>query len=182
MEDSFYTSNELNKLGFKRIGKNCKISRFARFYSVQNIEIGNNVRIDDFCILSGKIKLGSFIHISAYCALYGSYGITINDFSGLSPNSIIYSASDDFSGNYLINPMVPSQYTNVKGGEVKIEKYVQLGGNTIVLPNIKIQEGVVTGTFTLVNSNLKGWKIYIGIPARELKERRKELLKYVKKI
>ncbi len=36
------------------------------------ISIGDNVRIDDFCILSGKIELGSNIHISAYCLYNGS--------------------------------------------------------------------------------------------------------------
>lgn len=41
--------------------------------------------------------------------------------------------------------MYPIQFSNVIGGEVKIGKYVQLGGNTIVLPNIVIKEGVFTG-------------------------------------
>jgi len=182
MENSFYSNNELKNLGFKSIGRNCLISRFARFYGIGNIEIGSEVRIDDFCILSGKITLGSYIHISAYCALYGSKGIIIDDFSGLSPNSIIFSATDDFSGNYLINPMIQEQFTNVTGGKVEIKKYVQLGANTIVFPNLIINEGVVTGALTLVNSNLNEWSIYVGIPAKRKKKRKKELLKYVNKL
>lgn len=180
MDNSFYSDEELNKLGFKTIGKNCLISRFARFYSIEKIEIGNYVRIDDFCILSGSIQLGSYIHISAYCALYGNNGITIGDFSGLSPKSIIFSASDDFSGNYLINPMVPLKYRNVIEGEVKIGKYVQLGANTIVMPNCSIGEGAVTGSMALVNSNLDNWQIYVGIPVKVLKKREKKLLQFVK--
>ena len=46
--DSFYTSDELIKVGFLRIGKNAKISRHATFYGVNRICIGDNVRIDDF--------------------------------------------------------------------------------------------------------------------------------------
>lgn len=60
--------------------------------------IGNNVRIDDFYILSGKLTLCNNIHISSFCALYGSNGIIMNDFSGLSPRTTIFSASDDFTG------------------------------------------------------------------------------------
>ena len=116
MATSFLSIDELKSLGFKSFGENILISKFARFYSPQNITIGNNVRIDDFCILSGTITLASNIHIAAYCALYGSNGIFLEDYSGLSARCTIYSAVDDFSGNYLIGPMVDKHLTNVTGG------------------------------------------------------------------
>lgn len=177
--NSFLSQDEIKKIGFKKVGNNCLISRFANFYNVEKIEIGNNVRIDDFCILSGEIKLGSYIHISAYSALYGSKGIVMKDYSGLSPRTTIYSATDDFSGNFLINPTIPSQFTNVTGGEVVMNRFVQLGANTIVMPNLTIGEGTVTGAFTLVTKTLKSWKIYKGIPASILRERSKKMLYYV---
>ena len=55
-QNSFYNPEEVLQLGFKSVGENVLISRFARFYGIGNMEIGNNVRIDDFSILSGKIK------------------------------------------------------------------------------------------------------------------------------
>jgi hypothetical protein len=85
MSNSFYCENELKSLGLKSFGKNVLISRKASIYSPELITLGNSVRIDDFCILSGNISLGSYIHISAYSALFGKYGIKMNDFSGLSP-------------------------------------------------------------------------------------------------
>jgi len=54
--NSFYTEDELKEIGLKSYGHNVLISRKANLYSVSEISIGNNVRIDDFCILSGKIK------------------------------------------------------------------------------------------------------------------------------
>ena len=66
---SFYSNEELESLGFKKIGQNALISRKASIYGASSIEIGNDVRIDDFCFLSGNIKLGNNIHISAYSAL-----------------------------------------------------------------------------------------------------------------
>jgi len=179
--NSYLSKNEIAKVGFKSIGENCLISRFARFYNPTSISIGNNTRIDDFCILSGNIEIGSYVHISAYVALYGSKGIKIYDYSGLSPRTIIFSATDDFSGELLINPMIPSKYTNVTGGLVLINRFVQLGANTIVMPNLSIGEGTVTGAFTFVNKSLDSWKIYIGIPAKIHKNRSKKLLEYVGK-
>lgn len=63
--NSFYSENELSSLGFKAVGHDVQISRKASFYGAGNMVIGNHVRIDDFCILSGNITLENFIHIAA---------------------------------------------------------------------------------------------------------------------
>lgn len=173
--DSFYTNEELKIFGFKEIGENVFISRKASIYSPNKISIGNNVRIDDFCILSGNIKIGNYVHISAFCALYGKYGIEISDYCGCSPRCILFSASDDFSGEYMVSPMVDDKYTKVSGGPIKMEKYSQLGANSIVMPNITISEGAATGTFTFINKNLDLWKIYIGIPVKYYSDRKQNI-------
>jgi galactoside O-acetyltransferase len=177
-KSSFFSIEELNQIGFKSIGQNVLISRFARFYSPEFIEIGNNVRIDDFCILSGNIKFGSFIHISAYCALYGKFGIEIEDYSGLSPRCTVFSASDDFSGEYPIGPMISSEFTNVTGGKVIIKQFVQIGAGTVILPNLTINRGVAIGALSLVKKSLDEWNIYVGNPLKMLKPRQRDLLKY----
>jgi len=84
MTTSFYSEEELITIGLKSYGQMVKISRYARIYSPEKISVGDNVRIDDFCILSGDITIGSNIHISAYVALYGTKGIIMEDYSGIS--------------------------------------------------------------------------------------------------
>jgi galactoside O-acetyltransferase len=176
MNNSFYIREELERLGFKSIGSDILISRFARFYGIDQIEVGSHVRIDDFCILSGNIKIGNYIHISAYSALYGKFGIEIEDFSGLSPRCTVFSASDDFSGDFLIGPMINQQFTNVTGGKVHIGRFCQLGCNCVVLPKVTIYEGVAVGSMSLITRDLLSWKIYKGIPAKYFKDRSKKLL------
>ena len=173
---SFLTEEEIKSLGFKKYGDNLKISRFAHFYTPSTIEIGNNVRIDDFCILSGNIKLGSNIHISAYCALYGAYGITMCDNTGLSPRATIFSSMDDFSGDFLIGPIHDKSKINVQGGSVLLEEYVQIGSGSILFPKLKISKGCVVGAMSLVNKSLDEWGVYAGIPVKKIKERRRGLL------
>lgn len=173
---SFYSDSELKKLGLKKFGKNVLISRKTSIYSAHNIEIGDNVRIDDFTILSGKIVIGSHIHISAYCALYGSNGIFLEDYTGISPRTSLFSAMDDFSGDYLIGPIHPTEKTNVQGGPIILRKYSQIGSGCVVFPNITIEEGTVVGAMSLVNRSVDGWSVYVGIPAIKIKERKKKLL------
>jgi galactoside O-acetyltransferase len=176
--NSFYSEEELQTIGFNSIGKNVLLSRKASIYSPGKISIGNNVRIDDFCILSGNITIGSNVHISAYVALYGSMGIVIGDYSGISPKSVVYSAMDDFSGDYLIGPIHPESSTNVTGGVVVINNYVQIGSNSVIFPNLCIGEGAVIGACSLVNHDVEEWSINYGIPATKKKERRKNMLKF----
>ena len=173
--NSFYTVDELKKLGFKSVGKEVFISRKASIYAAEKISIGNHVRIDDFCILSGNIEIGNYVHIGAYVALYGKEGIKINDFCGCSARCTIYSATDDFSGEYMVSPMVPEEYTNVTGGKVTLEKFVQLGANTVVMPNLTIGEGTSIGAMSFVNKSLEEWGMYVGIPCKRIKDRKKNI-------
>jgi len=68
---TFYSPEELKELGIKEFGENVLISRNAILYSPSTLTIGHDVRIDDFCILSGTIVLHNFIHIAQFCGLYG---------------------------------------------------------------------------------------------------------------
>ena len=176
---SFYSEDELKRVGLKSYGHNGKISRYVCLYGAEEISIGDNVRIDDFCILSGKIKIGSNIHISAFVTLYGAGGIILEDYSGISSRSTIYSAMDDFSGKFLIGPIHNRSVTNVRYGNVILKKYSQIGAHCIVFPGVKIGEGSVLGAMTLANKDIPEWSIYVGQPARFLKQRDKSLLKLI---
>lgn len=181
-QTSFYSKAELEEIGFKSLGENVLISRFARLYSPQKITIGDNVRIDDFCILSGDIKLGSNIHISPYVALYGAMGVEFEDYTGISAHSVVYSAMDDFGGDYLVGSVHPEEYTNVTGGKVLIKKFSQIGVNCVVFPNLTVEEGVAVGACSLVVKSLAGWGIYVGIPAKRIKDRNRRMAGLVETI
>jgi acetyltransferase-like isoleucine patch superfamily enzyme len=176
VKDSFLTEQEVHELGFKELGRNVKISRKASIYGPGDMCIGDNVRVDDFCILSGRLSIGSYIHISAYVALYGQYGIVLKDFVALSARTLVYSGTDDYSGNFLTNPTVPSEYRNVINGMVRFEKHSILGAGCIVLPGVTIGEGCAVGAGSLVNKSLEPWMIYVGVPCHPIKERQKRLL------
>lgn len=177
----FYSVDELKKIGFKSLGENVMISDKCSIYGAHNIEIGSNVRIDDFVIISsgdGGIKIGNYIHIACYAHIIGSGPIILEDHVQVSGKVSIYSSSDDFSGDYLIGPTVPKKYTNVRNSKVHLKKYVVLGCNTVILPGVTLGEGCAVGALSLVNKDLEEYKIYAGSPIKFIKDRSKKISKY----
>lgn len=177
MATSYYTEEELKGLGLKSYGKNVYISRHAQFYGASRISLGDNIRIDDFCIFCGDITIGSNIHIAPYCVLYGEYGIEMGDYSGLSARVAIYSAIDDFSGEHAVGPMVDDSCRGLQSGKVVIGKYVQVGVGSSVFPGVTIAEGSAIGAMSLVKYNLPAWGIYAGVPVKKIKDRSDKLLR-----
>ena len=176
---SFFTAEELSRIGFKSIRNNVLISRYAQIYNPTNISIGSNVRIDDFCILSSGEKpfiLEDYIHISAGVYIYGQYGFHMKSFTNISAGSKIFTQSDSFSGDFLIGPTVPNKYRGVYGSPLVIEKHVVIGSGSIILPGSIIGEGVAIGANSLVKGECKAWSIYGGSPAKFLKERSRKLV------
>ncbi len=181
-----YLSNEeIIGFGFKEFGKNIKISKDARFYNPSNISIGDNTRIDDFCVISagdGGINIGSFVHISTHVSICGQSKITICDFVAISFKSTILSSNDDYSGEYMTNPTVPDIYRNVFTNPIFIGKHVIIGANCVILPNIKITDGISIGAFSLVKSNLDKIGIYGGVPCKFIKEKSSNIFELEKKL
>ena len=181
----YLTEKELKKYRFKKLGRNVKIHERASLYGTENISIGDNVRIDDYVVMvaTGKIEIGSYVHISNFCFFGGAHGIVIGDFVGIAPHVMIFSSSDDYSGEKLVNPaLVPKEMTGGKKGKVVLGKHVIIGAGSVILPNCTIGEGVAIGALSLVLSSLKPWGVYFGSPVRRLYERKKDLLKLEKKL
>jgi galactoside O-acetyltransferase len=179
---SFCSEKELSQIGFIKYGKNVLLSRNACIYGADRMSIGENVRIDDFCILSGNIVLGDHIHIAPYCLLAGgTEGIFMEDFSGLSSRVSIYAVTDDYSGNSLTNPTIPNEYKNIISKRILIGKHVIIGASSTILPGSDIPEGVSVGCMSLVNKPLEPWFVYAGIPCKIIKMRQKELLNMERK-
>jgi len=175
----------LEKMGFLSIGQNVNISDRASFYNTANISLGNNIRIDDFCVLSagtGGIFLGDYIHMAVYSSLIGAGNITLSDFCGLSSRVSIYSSNDDYSGTKMTNPTVPQHFTGVTHADVTLAKHVIIGAGSVILPGITIHKGAAIGALSLVNKDCEAFGIYAGIPAKRIGNRSRKLLEVEKEM
>jgi len=185
MASDFYSDDEIKKLDFKSIGKNIKISKSCIFFNAHLISMGNNVRIDANSVITASkepVIFGSFIHIGVGCYINGSYGLELKDFSGLSSGVRLFTSSDDYSGEFMTNPTVPSELTNPYNSRVVISKYVNIGSNSVIMPGVTIEEGSVVGSLSLVNKSLKSWGVYFGAPVIRLNDRNKSVLFLSKKV
>ncbi|MCK4620870.1 MAG: acyltransferase [Desulfuromonadales bacterium] len=173
----------VERMGFASVGDNVFISNKASFYNCSNISLGNNVRIDDFCVLSagvGGITIGNHVHVAVYSSLIGAGKITLSDFCNISSRVAIYSSSDDYSGATMTNPMVPGKYTDVTHAAVFFGKHVIVGSGSIILPGVTLEDGVAVGSLSLIPKDCKAFGVYAGSPAKFIKERKRDLLELEK--
>jgi acetyltransferase-like isoleucine patch superfamily enzyme len=173
-------AEQLAQAGFKSVGKNVRISDKASFYNAANISIGDNSRIDDFCVLSagvGGIEIGRNVHLAVYSSVIGAGAITLSDFCNISSRVSIYSSSDDYSGMTMTNPTVPPEFTGVSHADVSIGRHVIIGSGSVVLPGVRCGEGAAIGALSLVRDICQPFGIYAGVPAKLIRERRQDLLK-----
>lgn len=169
----------IDALGFSSVGENVQISDRASFYGTNRITLGNNVRIDDFCVISagsGGITIGNHVHIAVGASFIGAGKITLCDFVGISSRASIYSSNDDYSGAAMTGPTLPSEFTNVRHSDVFMGKHVIVGSGSIILPGVTLEEGVAIGALSLVHKQCEAFGIYAGNPARRIKERKRDLL------
>jgi len=179
---AFLTREEIKKIGFKKLGDSVFISDKASIYNPKNISLGSNIRIDDFCILSAGEKgivIGDYVHIACFVILIGNELININDFVGISSRTAVYSSSDDYSGSFLTGPTIPNQFKKIDSRPVIFESHSIIGSGSVILPGVTIGEGTAVGALSLVTKNLDSWSIYTGAPAKFIKPRKKEMLKFL---
>lgn len=176
---AWLTSDQIAAMGFASVGSRVFISDKASFHGCGRIRLGNDVRIDDFCVLSageGGIQIGNYIHIAVFCSLIGKGRIELADFSCLSSRVAVYSSNDDYSGNALTNPTVPEEYRNVTHGNVLLGRHVLVGSGSVLLPGITIGEGAAVGALSLVTNSCDPFAVHAGIPAKRIAERSTNLL------
>jgi acetyltransferase-like isoleucine patch superfamily enzyme len=177
----YYTQEQLKNLGFKNIGKNVKISDKASIYNYEQIEVGDNSRIDDFCVISGKIKIGRNVHITPTCLVAGgAKGVVFEDFTTIAYGVHIFTQSDDYSGKTMCNSTIPKKYKKEILKKVVLKKHSIVGAGSIIMPGVILEEGTSIGAMSLVLKSTKAWGIYIGNPVKKLKNRKKEILKLEK--
>lgn len=180
-DQGFYESEQLRSMGFRAVGDNVKIAKNSTIIGLKNISLGNNIRIDANVVIaaaSGNLVMGNYIHIGAGSHLACVGGIRFEDFSNTSQGVRIYSGTDDYYGEYLTNPMVPEEFRGMNFAPVVIGKHVIVGSGTTILPGVTLETGASVGAMSLVTRSLQPWSINAGIPAKYIKARSSNLLKY----
>jgi acetyltransferase-like isoleucine patch superfamily enzyme len=173
----YYSEDEIASLGLRYFGKDVKISTRAVIQNPETTSIGDHSRIDDFCVLSGIVNIGRYVHLAVFNNLAGGkFGITFEDASAMAYGCHVFTQTDDYSGNFLVSPLFDSSLTNVSGGPITIGTLSTIGTGAIIFPNVTLGEGSAIGALSIVNKSTLEWSISVGQPARHLKARSKKSL------
>jgi acetyltransferase-like isoleucine patch superfamily enzyme len=167
----------LDAMGFAALGRGVRISDKASIYDADRIKIGDFSRIDDFCVISGRVEIGRNVHIAPFCLVAGGApGIEMDDFVGLAYRVTIFAQSDDYSGLTMTNPTVPTRFKAELCKRVRIGRHGILGSGAIVCPGVELGDGSAVGAASLVLKSCPPWTVLAGSPAIKLKDRRQDLL------
>ena len=176
---SYLSKDELKAVGFKNLGKRVLIGSLVSIHRAEEISIGDDSRIDDFCAISGNITIGKNVHIAVHCVLVASKEeLIMEDFSGLAFGCSLFTSSDDYSGKSLTNPTIPAKFKHITNGRIRIGRHVIVGTSSIIFPGVEIGDGCALGALSVMTKSSMPWGLYVGNPARRIKERSKELLAY----
>lgn len=169
---AYLTRAALENMGFRRLGRDVRVSDRAAIYEPDQIEIGDFSRIDDFCVVNGKVSIGRNVHITVFCNIAGGRGgVTLSDFSTLAYGCCLFSTTDDYSGRTMTNSTVHASFKDVQSAPILIGEHTILGASTIVFPGVTVPIGCAAGAQTVFRKSVEPWGVYVGNPARRIKDR-----------
>ncbi len=132
---------------------------------VGELETGDNCRIDAFVTITGHVKIGNNVHIATGVCIFGTHGVEIGDDTTISPGAKIFTSTYDSETGYRANPQLDNRKS--VDGPVKIGARCIVGANSVVLPNVILEDEVLIGCQSMVKSNLPRG-LYADSPVRSL--------------
>lgn len=177
----YYSREELLSMGFKTLGENVFIDKRTPIDFPHKISLGNNIKVGSFCILSGNIILKDYVQIASYVFLSGSsVGIEVGNYVSIGPGTKVLTGSDDYSGEFHHSSLLDDNLQRPEYKKIKINDHAILGANAVLLPGAEIAEGVAVGAFSLIKTKTLPYKIYGGVPAKIIKDRKKIFIEKLK--
>ena len=153
----------------KSMGKNCIIEQGVVFRNPHQVILNDFVLIDKNVFLeAGLINIGRRVHIAERCTVMGGGSFIMEDYSCLGYSTIVLTATDTPNFGYRgTGPMLPLNQRKVIIGKVLIKKDCFIGPGVIIYPNIKIGQGAVVVSGSVVTRNIPDWYIVSGHPVKK---------------
>ena len=154
--------------GYKKLGKGVKIFPLAKIINPEKIEIGDYSQIDDFVFIypGDSIIIGKYCHIATGAKIIGQGSLIMGDYSILAQNVVVLKSTNVHKGGYHMSAAAPSEEQSIIKGTTVLGKDVFIGAGSILHPNVKIGEGAIIGSNSLVLKDIEPWTINVGSPCR----------------
>lgn len=162
--------NDFNKIhpSFQH-GENLSLGYFCVIE--ENVSVGNNVRIDNHVLLKAGTTIGDNCHIDSYVISSGNNNIGNN--VSLRYQSIV-ARNVIIEDNVFFSAGVKTVYLDHKKEEATKTMIIRqgcfLGDSVVVMHGVEIAENCVIGANALVTKNTKPNGVYVGSPARRIRD------------
>lgn len=177
-----------------RCGRNVTFGAGITLRHPRKISIGDNVVVDDGCVLDAKgadnkgIAIGSGVFLGRNTILNCKNGdITLEDNVNVGSNVTVFSASevrvdaDNLIAAYCYlvggthcfdDPSVPVLHQGRSSAGIRIGPGGWLGAHVTVFDGVRIGRHAVIGAGSVVNNDVPDYAIAAGVPAKVLKRRK----------
>lgn len=136
----------------------------------EGCEVGDNVRLEHFVLLKKGTKIGNNVYVDSYVKSSGENhigsGVTLR-FNATIAREV--TVEDDV----FISPNVMTMFSDHKGKAhpgIVIGKGSHIGTNAVIGHGVKIAPGTVIGAMSLVTKDIEVAGIYVGIPAKKIRD------------
>ncbi len=178
----FPASDELNEMALSRshrimrkkqttVGEGCIVRPGTTLYSnvtiANQVTFGHNVLVREGVNIGDRTKLGTNVvvdgstsigsRVSVQTGVYICTYSTIEDGVFLGPRCVFT------NDKYVVQKPFKLVGPTVKKG-------ASIGANALLFPGITVGEGAVVGSQAMVNSDVPARSIFVGIPARKIKD------------
>jgi len=190
----FYLRKKFYPVLFKKVGKGIIVGRNVTIRHPGKIELGDNVTIDDNCLIDGRgadhsgvvleddviinrncmiqakagpIRLGKRTSIGSYSSIVSMDGVEFGEAVLMAGGCHLSAGSYRFDD---IKKAVMDQALYTKG-PIRIGNNAWLGTGVIVLDGVEIGSGAIIGAGAVVNKSVPDQTIAFGVPAKAIKKR-----------
>ena len=167
--------------GFHMIGRprECRIGSHVTFYpnafvqgSNSRLTIGDHVEFFPGAYISlgdwetSFVDIGHHCHFAPNCVLYGWGGLTISPYCNVAAHTVFATVGhhDEITDR-------PMALTGEKAGPIILEEDVWIAANVTIAANTRIARGCVIGANAVVTRDTEPMGVYVGVPARRLRDR-----------
>jgi acetyltransferase-like isoleucine patch superfamily enzyme len=170
LNDSLSPGRTLNKK-LTTIGEGCVVRSGSTIYSDVNVgdnvqfghnvmvreevSVGNGSKLGTNSVVDGKTRIGA--RVSIQTGVYICTASTIEDAVFLGPCCVL--TNDKYVAQKPVELIGPT-----------VQKGASIGANAVLFPGVIVGEGAVVGSQAMVNSNVPPRTIFVGIPAKKVKD------------
>jgi len=130
----------------EKTGENVFVGKNVNLKNIEKLSLGSNVSIHSFTYIDayGKIVIGNNVSIANHCSLISS-------------------------DHTWEDSAVSIKFNKVVKKPIDIKDDIWIASGCRVLGDVTIEERTVVGAGTVVNKSLEANSLYVGVPARKVK-------------